>query len=264
MRTVHSCPDLRGRCALVTGASSGIGRHAARVFARAGAGVAVGARRAPQLGVLADGIRAECGRAFVVPFDVTDSSAVDAAVERVEREFAPIDILLNNAGVVERGSSLSGSEDAWNRVVDVNLSGAWHVARAVARRMAARRDSLPEGGGSIINITSYGALRTPVLVPAYAAAKAGLSHLTRALAVELAPQRIRVNAIAPGLFPTEMTEGFVSTERGRAFVERIPLRRPARLEELDGALLLLASSAGSYITGTEIVVDGGLTAAPPV
>ena len=246
----------------MTGASSGIGRHAARVLARAGAGVAVAARRAPELEALAGEIRAAGGRAFAVPFDVTDPIAAGASIERVDREFAPIDILLNNAGIVERGSALSYSVEAFRRVVDVDLTGAWNVAQSVARSMASRRGSLPEGGGSIINITSYGAIRTPVLVPAYAAAKAGLSHLTRALAIELAPRRIRVNAIAPGLFPTKMTEGFASTGRGREFVERIPLGRPARLEELDGALLLLASDAGSYITGAEIVVDGGLTAAP--
>ena len=247
----------------MTGASSGIGRHAARLFASAGASVAVGARRTSQLEALADEIRAEGGRAFAVPFDVTDPRAVNAAIERMERELAPVDILLNNAGIVERDPVLTFSEQAWRRVVDVNLTGAWNVAQAVARSMVSRRSSLPEGGGSIVNITSYGAIRTPVFVPAYAAAKAGLSHLTRVLAVELAPHGVRVNAIAPGLFSTEMTEGFASTERGRAFVERIPLGRPARIEEIDGALLLLASRAGSYITGAEIVVDGGLTAAPP-
>ncbi len=260
---VRSPFDLTGRCALVTGASSGIGHHAAFVLARAGARVVVAARRMAELEQLVNAIKAEGGRAIAVHLDVTDPSEVRTALDHAERELAPIDILVNNAGVVERGPALSFPTEAWRRVLDVDLSGAWNAAQAVARSMASRKETLPEGGGSIINITSYGAIRAPRFVPAYAAAKAGLSHLTRALAVELAPHRIRVNAIAPGLFPTEMTDQFLSSDRGRAFIDRIPLERPARLDEMDGALLLLASDAGSYITGTEIVVDGGLTAAPP-
>ncbi|MBM3505719.1 MAG: SDR family oxidoreductase [Alphaproteobacteria bacterium] len=251
---------LTGRCVLVTGASSGLGRHAAHLFAEAGARVALVARRRAELDALAREIAADGGEALAVAVDVTDAAAVSAAVDRIERDLAPIDVLLNNAGIVERGPALTFAAEAWNKVIDVDLTGAWHAAQAVAQRMAARSDSLPAGGGSIVNVTSYGAIRTAPLVPAYVAAKAALSHLTRALANELAPNRIRVNAIAPGLFPTEMTEGFLGSERASGFIERIPMRRPARLEELDGALLLLASDAGSYITGAEIVVDGGLTA----
>lgn len=253
--------DLTERCVLVTGASSGIGRHAATLFAEAGAKVAVAARRRDRLDAVVAEIEGAGGWAYAVGLDVSDAAAVETALDDIEARFAPIDVLFNNAGTTRSKPPFDHTPEEWRAVIDTNLNGAWYMASAVAKRMAARGDGLPAGGGSIINTTSVGATRTMIRVPAYMASKAGLAHLTRQMAMELAPLRIRVNSIAPGLFVTEMSADYLKTERGQDMLAKIPMGRPARAEEMDGALLLLASDAGSYITGAEIVIDGGVAAA---
>ena len=254
--------DLSGRVVLVTGASSGIGRHAARLFAETGAKVAAAARRTDRLDDLVAEVRGAGGTAAAFELDVANAEAIEPVLDAIEAALGPIDILFNNAGVTMSKPPFEHTADDWRRVIDTNLNGAWFMANAVAQRMAARKDTLPPGGGSIINTTSVGATRTMIRVPAYMASKAGLAHLTRQMAMELAPFRVRVNSIAPGLFLTELSEAYVKTERGKEMLKRIPMGRPARLEEMDGVLLLLASDAGSYITGSEIIVDGGVAASP--
>ncbi len=252
--------DIKGRCIMVTGASSGIGRNAARFFAGRGAKVAVVARRGDRLEALAAEIGAAGGTVFALPLDVTDAPALEAAIDRIERDFAPIDVLVNNAGMTVAKPVLEQSLEEFTRVVDLNLTAAYWAAHAVARRMVKRQDSLPPGGGSIINITSVAAVRVRQYTPGYVSSKAGLANLTRALAWELASRRIRVNSIAPGLFDSELAPGFAETEEGKRSRARIPMGRVGRENELEGALLLLASDASSYMSGSEILVDGASAA----
>lgn len=244
--------DLAGRAALVTGASSGLGRHFALTLARAGAKVALAARRTDRLEDLRREIAAGGGEAVAIPLDVTDSASVTAAVADAGGRLGPLRVLVNNAGVVVSRGALEATEADWDGVVGTNLKGAWLVAQAAARHMAGHGQ-----GGSIVNIASIAGLRVAGDLSAYAASKAGLMHLTRALALELARHKVRVNAIAPGYIETELNRGFFASRAGEALVKRIPQRRLGRAEELDGALLLLASDAGSYMTGSTLVVDGG-------
>jgi NAD(P)-dependent dehydrogenase (short-subunit alcohol dehydrogenase family) len=243
---------LQGKAALVTGASSGFGRHFALVLAKSGAKVAVAARRIDRLVALAEEIRASGGDAAAIALDVTDPSSIGPAFDAAERALGPVDICINNAGVPTQTFFLDLSETEWRRVLDVNLDGVFRVGQEAARRMKARG-----GGGSIINIASVlglGALRA--LAP-YMASKAAVIHLTKSMALELARYGIRVNAIAPGYFSTELNEDFLAGEQGRKLLAKVPFGRAGRMEELDGPLLLLASDAGSFMTGSVIVVDGG-------
>jgi NAD(P)-dependent dehydrogenase (short-subunit alcohol dehydrogenase family) len=244
--------DIRGKVALVTGASSGLGEHFARRLAAAGATVIAGARRVDRLETLASQIAAAGGKALAVSLDVTDRASVEAAFARaVEAAGAP-DIVVNNAGIARTGSSLDLDEREWRDVLDTNLDGAWRVAQAAARAMTAAGK-----GGSLINIASILGLRVASSLLAYAAAKAALVQVTQALALEWARHRIRVNAIAPGYIETDMNRDFFATDAGRAVVKRVPQRRIGQPSDLDGALLLLASDASAYMTGSVIVVDGG-------
>jgi NAD(P)-dependent dehydrogenase (short-subunit alcohol dehydrogenase family) len=244
--------DLAGRIALVTGASGGLGRHFADVLARAGAAVAIAARRREQLDIAVREIAAEGGRAAAVTCDVSDAASVRAAVAAAEAALGPIDILVNNAGIAVSKPLLEHSEADWDRVVDTNLKGAWLLSRELAERWVAAGRC-----GRIINIASLLALRPIRHVPSYCAAKAGLAHLTHTMAMELARRGITVNAIAPGYFETDMNRDFLQSEVGQALIQRIPMGRSGQAGDLDGALLLLASEAGAYITGAVLPVDGG-------
>ena len=249
--------DLAGRTALVTGASGGFGGHFARVLARHGARVALAARRADRLDTLRQEIEEAGGTAFAVTMDVTEEESVIAAISEVERDFGGIDILVNNSGVGGGGPVLDTDAADWDGVLGVNLRGAFLVAREAGRAM---RDAARSG--SIINTASIVGLRTAGGLAPYAASKAGLIHLTRSMGMELARYGIRVNALAPGYFPTDINDGFWDTPAGDAMLKRMPMRRLGRLHELDGPLLLLASDAGSYMTGSVIVVDGGHSVSP--
>lgn len=243
--------DITGRCALVTGASSGLGLHFARTLAARGAKVAVTARRFDRLTTLVGEIKSAGGEAMAIACDVTDRASVADAVKAAEEGLGPLDILVNNAGLTVARPVLEQTEEDWRSVIDTNLTGAWTMAQAAAQCMAAR------GAGAIVNIASIAGIGTMPSIPAYLASKAGLIQLTKGMAAELAPNGVRVNAIAPGFFPSELSEDYLATERGRATIGRIPMNRVGDLKELDGPLLLLASGAGSFITGAVLVVDGG-------
>lgn len=244
--------DVKGKTILVTGASSGLGLHFATVLARHGARVALAARRVPALEDLAGTIRSAGGEAYVVALDVRDEASIAAAVGAIEADFGGIDVLINNSGVSGDKPTLQVTGKDWDHVVDTNLRGAFLVANETARAMVSARRP-----GSIINIASILGLRVAGQLAPYAASKAGLVQLTKALALDWARYGIRVNAIAPGYFKTEINEDFWDTEPGRAMMKRIPQRRLGELENLDGPLLLLASDASTYMTGETIAVDGG-------
>lgn len=244
--------DLTGRIALVTGASSGLGAEFARVLAAAGAQVVIGARRSDKLEALAKEIRANGDSALSVVMDVTQADSIAKAFDRAEQEFGVVQVLVNNAGVSQGGFLTDLSEEAWDAVLDTNLKAVWLVAREGAKRMQSTAT-----GGSIINISSVLAFGTGKTLGSYMAAKAGVVQLTRAMALEWANSGIRVNALAPGYFPTEMSGDFFTTDKGRAMIGRIPQQRVGDPAELGGPLLLLASDASSYMTGSIVTVDGG-------
>ena len=243
---------LNGRHALVTGASSGLGRHFASVLADAGAQVTVAARRETQLAKTVEAIVAAGGKAHAVRLDVTDAGSVEQAFAAAEERLGPVTILVNNAGVTVTRSALDMTENDWTSVVDTNLKGAWMVAQHAARRIIHHGES-----GSIVNIASILGIRVAGGVAPYAISKAGVVQMTKALALEWARHRIRVNALAPGYIETELNDAFFSSDAGKALIRRVPQRRLGELRELDGPLLLLASDAGSYMTGSIVAVDGG-------
>jgi NAD(P)-dependent dehydrogenase (short-subunit alcohol dehydrogenase family) len=244
--------SLEGRTALVTGANGVLGSHFAQTLARAGAAVAVCARRVDSLDRAADAITGSGGRAVRVALDVTSPASVAAAFDQATATLGPLTIVVNNAGIAVTKPVLEHTEEDWKSVIEVNLNGAWRVAQTAARHMVAHKQ-----GGSIVNIASILGLRVAAQLPSYVATKAALIQLTKAMALELARHRIRVNALAPGYVETGINREFFASEAGQALIRRVPQRRIGKLEELDGALLLLASEAGSHMTGTVLVVDGG-------
>jgi 3-oxoacyl-[acyl-carrier protein] reductase len=245
--------DLSGRIALVTGASQGLGRRFASVLSEHGAAVGLAARQLDKLTLLEREIADNGGRAASVALDVTSQDSIARALTTIEDVLGPIDLLTNNAGVAVSKGVLEQTEADWDKVIDTNLKGAFFVAQAVARRMVER------GGGTIVNVASVLALDVIGHLAPYAAAKGGLWQLTRTMALELARHDVRVNALAPGYIVTEINREFLETgAAGERIRKRIPQRRFGTPEDLDGALLLLASDASRYMTGSIIVLDGGL------
>ena len=249
---VRSTFSMNGRVALVTGASSGLGAHFARVLASAGAKVAIAARRIDRLETLAAEINAAGGVAAPVAMDVTDPGSVKAAFDAAEAALGPIAVLVNNAGIPSHTPFLKTTETEWRDVLAVNLDGVFRVGQEAARRMASRGQ-----GGAIVNIASIAGSSVMKTLAPYCVSKAGVIQLTKAMALELARDKIRVNAIAPGYFKTEINEAFWETDAGRRMISRIPFSRLGNLGDLDGPLLLLASDAGRFMTGSVVTVDGG-------
>ena len=243
---------LEGRRVLITGASSGLGRHFSMTLAQAGAVVAASARTVAGLSATVAEVEAAGGEIVAVPMDVTDAAGVRAGFDEIAARIGVPDVIVNNAGVAVSRPLLEQTERDWDQVLDTNLKGAWLVAQEGARRLVA--EQLP---GAIVNIASHTGLRVAGAIAPYCASKAGLIHLTRALALELARYQIRVNALAPGYVQTELNRDFLSSEAGERLKARIPQRRFGSLEELDGPLLLLASNAGSFMTGSVMCADGG-------
>jgi NAD(P)-dependent dehydrogenase (short-subunit alcohol dehydrogenase family) len=238
----------------VTGAGSGIGRHAALVLAAAGASVVACGRRSGPLQETVAAIVGAGGAATSVTMDLADLASVSSAVAAAEQAHGSVDILVNNAGVAGHSSLVDMTEQEWDAILDTNLKGAWHCAREVARLLIAANRP-----GAIVNIASVLGVLTQKGTGAYAASKAALLHLTRAMAAEWARHGIRVNAIAPGYIETDMTGDFLGSERGKRILAGIPQRRVGAVEDITGPLLLLAGNASAYMTGSVVTVDGGIS-----
>ena len=242
---------LDGKIAIVTGASSGIGAQTVKLFSSLGAKVIAAARREDRLHDLAN----QYPNVMAVKCDVGVEADCKNVVDTVINEFGKIDILINNAGISDPIPALEEDLDQFKRVIQIDLISCFHLAQLCAQHMETQ-----ETGGAIVNVASIHGFvgSSPNNQPGYTAAKGGLINLTRELALEWARHGIRVNAIAPGYISTELTDEMIAGESGRKWIERnTPMRRPGEVNELDGAMLLLASDAGSYITGETIAIDGG-------
>jgi len=244
--------DVSRETVLVTGASQGLGRQFARLLAANGAAVVLAARQTNKLKSLEEEIRGKGGRAAAVALDVTNIASISKAVDAAEAALGPISVLINNAGIAIEKSASDHTEADWDAVIGANLKGAYFLATEISRRMIARKQA-----GNIINIASVLGLSAMKFLSTYAISKAGIIQATKALALELAGHNIRVNALAPGYIDTEMNHGLWSTPAGERLIKGIPQRRIGAESDLDGAIMLLASKASSYMTGSVVTVDGG-------
>jgi 3-oxoacyl-[acyl-carrier protein] reductase len=244
--------DLSNDVILVTGASQGLGRQFARVLAARGAAIVLAARQTDKLQSLEQEIKDKGGRAVAVRMDVTDLASMDEAIDRGEAALGPVTVLINNAGVAVDKLAVDQTEGDWDTVINANLKGAYFLATEVARRMIARQQ-----GGNIVNVASVLGQSVMKLLSPYAISKAGIIQATKALALELASARIRVNALAPGYIDTDINHAMWATPAGEKLVKGIPQRRVGHESDLDGAILLLASNASRYMTGSVVTVDGG-------
>lgn len=247
--------SLTGKVALVTGASGSLGARFAETLAGAGAAVVLAARRTQAMEPLRDRLAAT--GAMVVALDVTDPKAVTNAFDAAEATLGPVDILINNSGIAEPGAALDQSDADWARIFAVNLDGARRMAVEAARRMVARGQ-----GGAVVNVASILGLRQGAGVSAYATTKAALIQMTQHHALEWARHGIRVNALAPGYIETDLNRDYFAGPHGQAMIKRIPQRRLGQSQDLDGPLLLLASDAGRFMTGSVLVADGGHLTSP--
>lgn len=247
--------DLTGKVVVVVGASSGIGRSLALGLATAGADVVPAARRPDRVAAVASEIEARGCRTLPLTADVTDRASIERAGAAVLRAFGCVDVLVNCAGRTRRQPTLEVSDEDWSAILETNLSGTLRACQVFGRAM------LERGRGRIINIASLTSFVALHEVAAYAASKAGVASLTKSLAIEWGPRGVNVNAIAPGVFATELNRELLEgTERGRELLMRTPLRRFGKLEELTGAAVFLASDAASFVNGEVIAVDGGFLA----
>ena len=248
-----STNSLKDKIAIITGASQGLGKQFATLAAANGAKVALAARQVPKLEELKNKLE-ECGsEVMVVEMDVLDQESIIKGVAEVESKWAIPDILINNAGLAINKPFLDVEESEYDRVLDTNLKGCFFCAQAVARRMVEKKS------GSIINISSVLGTRPIGTLTTYCASKGGLNQLTATMALELARYNIRVNAIAPGYIETPMNSDFFKSSPGKALINSVPQRRLGQVQDLDGVLLLLASDASNFVTGTVMTVDGGFS-----
>jgi NAD(P)-dependent dehydrogenase (short-subunit alcohol dehydrogenase family) len=247
--------DLTGKTAVVIGGTSGIGRTLAKGLARAGANVVPTGRRAALVEDAASEIRALGRRSLAITSDVTDKANLARLLDEAVKEFGAVEILVNCAGRTKRTPTLDVSEADWNEILDTNLSGTLRACQVFGRHMIER------GYGRIINIASLSSFVALYEVAAYSASKSAVASLTQSLAIEWAPHGVTVNAIAPGVFQTEMNTHLLNgTARGKEFLTRTPMKRFGKLEELVGAAVYLASEEASFTTGHLLVVDGGFLA----
>jgi NAD(P)-dependent dehydrogenase (short-subunit alcohol dehydrogenase family) len=247
--------DLSGKSAVVIGGTSGIGRAIALGLAKAGADVAATSRRAELVDQLASEIESLGRKSLRCPSDVSDRTSLEQLLSEACAHFGKVDILVNCAGVIKRAPTLDFSENDWNAILETNLTGTLRVAQVFGRHM------LERGYGRIVHIASIASFVALYEVAAYAASKAAVASLTKSLALEWGPRGVCVNAIAPGVFPTDLNRSLLEgTARGREFLSRIPMKRFGNVEELCGAAIFLSSDAASYVNGEVIVVDGGFMA----
>lgn len=252
--TSPSLFDLTGNVAVVTGASRGLGQAMALALAKAGCDVAINARTAESLKETDEAIRKLGRKTLLIPGDVSDEAQVKAMVDSVQKTFSRIDVFVNNAGVWEGGYLVRLNKEAWDKVIQVNLTGAFLVARAVGKVM------LKQKSGKIINMSSISGFKASPQSLVYAATKAAVIQMTKVIAVELGPAGIYVNAIAPGFFETDMTQRYQEPDAKEAlekYTSRIPLRKTGRPEDLSGLVVFLASKASDHVTGQTFVIDGG-------
>ncbi len=246
--------DLSDRHIIVTGASSGFGHHFAGVLARAGARVSIGARRMPLVAERVAELESAGHDLFGATLDVTDATSLNAFMDAAQAHFGTIDVLINNAGVEAGAKTYAMIDEAdWDRVLDTNVKGAWLASKAYTERVVKNG----QASGNIINVSSITDRRTIKGQFPYAVSKGALTRLTEVMALEAAKFNIRVNALAPGYILTDVSRLLLESERSAQFAKGIPMRRYGAFEDLDGPLLLLASDASAYMTGTILVVDGG-------
>ena len=244
--------DVSNEVILITGASQGLGRQFARVLSAHGAAVALAARQVAKLKSLEDEIKGRGGRAVAVQLDVTDMTSIPAALDAAEAALGPVTVLINNAGIAVEKLAVDQTEADWDAVIGANLKGAYFTATEMARRMIARKQP-----GNIVNVASVLGFGVMKFLAPYTISKAGIVQATKAMALELSASHIRVNALAPGYIDTEMNHAFWATPAGEKLTKRIPQRRIGAESDLDGAILLLASQASRYMTGSVVTVDGG-------
>lgn len=249
---LNSLFGLSGKVVLVTGGGTGIGQETAIALAKAGAKVAVVGRRTDKLEETVKAIKDSAGTAMATAMDVSDPTSIKHGLQAIQSELGPVDVLINNAGVESEHTLAQTSEEEWDRVLGVNLIGPWRLAKELLETWSTESQS-----GNIINIGSITGLAPQKGLASYAISKAAILHMTKIMALEWARYGIRVNAIAPGYYRTDMSEQFLDLPAGQNLIKNIPMRRPGELSELVGAMIYLASEASSYVNGTTLVVDGG-------
>ncbi len=252
MSNIENLFSMQGKIALVTGAASGMGERFAHTLADAGATVICAARRKDRIEAVAASIVKAGGKAIALELDIGSTDSVEAVFNAAEKQVGTVNVLINAAAQLDFGLFPGISDEGWANLLNVNLTGTMRMARAFTERLLKA-----EATGAIVNITSVTGMQVMSGVATYGSIKAAINHLTKQIARDLFDKGIRCNAIAPGYFQTEMVSGYFETDAGKADIARLPPKRQGRVDELDGALLLLASDAGSYINGVVLPVDAG-------